>query len=200
MRWMKKKRTEEMPRKVSQVKKLLVQLRKEELLKLAKKKAKIPPKWTKPKIVETLSVIVSKKDVDTFLSPKVRVKTMEARGYVSRLKGEKLEKKVLAMFSRRGYECKVNVRTKGAEFDVIGRKEGGWFTDDEYVFIECKNKPKVIPADLKKFIGNMNIFIKRKKLDKEDVTGYLVTTGIFDPIVKSQARKFDNIKLKRVKI
>ena len=174
---------------------------KKNFLKLAKKKkAKIPPKWTKSKIVDILSTFVSKKDVDAFLSPNTRAKTMEARGYESRLKGDKLEKKVLVMFSRRGYECRVNVRTKGAEFDVVGRKDGGWFSDDEYVFIECKNKPKVIPADLKKFIGNMNIFMKRKKLDKEDVTGYLVTTGVFDPTVKSQARRFDNIKLKRAKI
>jgi len=185
---------------MSEVRKVLTQLQKDELLKLAKEnRAKIPEKWPKSKMVDALSTILTLKDVTSFLS-EVHAKTPEAKGYESRLKGEQLEKKIVAMFSGRGFECKVNVRTKGAEFDVVGRKEGGWFSNDKYVFIECKNKPKVIPEDFKKFIGNLNIFMKRKKLDKEDVTGYLITTGIFDANVRSQARNFVNIKLQRVKI
>jgi hypothetical protein len=44
--------------------------------------------------------------------------------------------------------------------------------------------PKVNPADFKKFIGNFEIFCRRKGLDKEEVEGVLYTTGVFDIQVK----------------
>lgn len=88
---------------------------------------------------------------------------------------------------------------KGVEIDVVGVKKGGWFSADEYTIIECKNKANVVPADLKKFVGSMNLYIRKKGLDKEHVKGYLYTTDVFDKNVKSQARVFPNIQLKRLK-
>ena len=100
----------------------------------------------------------------------------------------------------RGYKCKANVTIPGAEFDVIAKKEGGWFSSDEWIFAECKNKPKVVPVDFKKFLGNFRIFCAKRKVAEEEVEGVFYTTGVFDPIVKKQAREFPNIKLKRVRI
>jgi hypothetical protein len=91
------------------------------------------------------------------------------------------------------------VRDKGAEFDVIGKKEGGWLSNDKWVFVECKNRPKVTPADFKKFLGNFGIFCRTRKLDDAEVEGFLYTTGVFEPICASQARQFPNIRLKRIK-
>jgi len=189
-----------MPRKSSTVKTYLKQLSKKELLKLAKRrKVRIPEKWTKGKIVETLSTIVSASDVTKLVSRKPKAKTKEALGYASALKGKSLEDRVVKIFTRQGFQCTKNVRMKGVEIDVVGVKKGGWFSADEYVIIECKNKAKVVPADFKKFVGSMNLYIRKKKLDKEHVKGYLYTTGVFDSDVKSQARAFPNIQLKRLK-
>lgn len=189
-----------MPRRSSTVKKLLSQLNKKELLSLAKKKKlRVPQKWQKAKIVDTLSVYLTASQVTRAVGTKSRAKTREAKGYEAQLKGQKLERKVASIFRRKGFEVKVNVRSKGAEFDVIGQKEGGWFSNDEWVFVECKNKAKVIPSDFKKFIGNFRIFCRKRHLDEEEVEGYFYTTGVFDPTVMSQARQFSNIKLKRIK-
>jgi hypothetical protein len=54
----------------------------------------------------------------------------------------------------------------------VAFKEGSWRQHDEYVIIECRNKAKVIPADLTKFVGNMDFYAKEKKLDPELVKGY----------------------------
>jgi hypothetical protein len=141
-----------MPRKTPQVKVYLRQLSKSELLKLAaKKKLKnIPSKWSKSKIVDTLSTVVSTSEVTTFISKKPKAKTKEAQGYEKALKGRKLEDRVAQIFTNKGFRCKKNIRYAGMEIDIFGYKEGGLFSDDEYVIIECKNKAKVIPEDFKK--------------------------------------------------
>lgn len=189
-----------MPRRSPTVKKFLMQLSKKELLNLAKKKKlKVPEKWQKAKIVDTLAVYVTATDVTSAVGKKSKAKTKEAKGFEAQLKGQKLEKKVADTFRRRGYEVKVNVRIKGAEFDVIAKKEGGWLSSDKWIFAECKNKPKVIPSDFKKFIGNFGIFCKKRKLEEEEVEGYFYTTGVFDPTVVTHARQFSNVKLKRIR-
>jgi Holliday junction resolvase-like predicted endonuclease len=121
-------------------------------------------------------------------------------GYKVRELGEKLERKVVSLLTSKGYKCEKNVRRRGAEFDVICFKKGGIFSDDEWIFVECKNKEKVIPADFKKFLGNFEIFCSEEKLDKNKVEGIRDTTGVFDPEVKRQAREISNIKLKRIKL
>lgn len=176
-----------------------MQLSKKELSDLAKKKKlRIPERWQKSKIVDALSVYVMARDIMQTAGKKPKAKTSEAKGYEAQLKGQRLERKVANTFRRRGYEVKVNVKSKGAEFDVIGKKEGGLFSSDIWIFVECKNKPKVVPADLKKFMGNFQIFCKKRHLDNEEVQGYFYTTGVFDPTVISQVRPFSNIKLKRI--
>ena len=191
-----------MPRRLPTVKKYLSQLKKKELLNLAKKRKlrNIPEKWSKAKIVDSLSLYVTVSDVTGMVSTKSRAKTAEGKGYEARERGAKLEQKIADQLRNRGYKCKTNVRTEGAEFDVIAMKEGGWFSSDEWIFAECKNKPKVVPLDFKKFLGNFRIFCKKRRLDEEEVEGIVYTTGIFDPLVKTQAREFPNIKLKRVRI
>ncbi len=189
-----------MPRKTPQVKLYLKQLSKTELLKLAKlKKLRISEKWTKEKIVETLSVYVSSSDVIKLHSRKSKAKTKTESSLQGVLKGIKLEDRVAKIFTRQGFQCTKNIRIKGAEIDVVGFKKGGLLHYDEYVVVECKDRAKVIPSDFKKFIGSMNLYIRKKRLDPELVTGYLYTTGVFDSDVKSQARAFPNIKLKRLK-
>ena len=191
-----------MPRRSPTVKKYLSQLKKKELLNLAKKKRlrNIPEKWSKAKIVDALTLYVTVSDVTEMVSKKSKAKTAEGKGYEARERGAKLERKIANQLRNRGYKCKTNVRIKGAEFDIIAKKEGGWFSSDEWIFAECKNKPKVVPSDFKKFLGNFRIFCRKRKLDEEEVDGILYTTGLFDPLVKTQAREFPNVKLKRVRI
>lgn len=204
-------------------KNLLKQLDKDELLNLARKKGvKIPESWTKPKIVDTLSTITSQKEVLEMLSKtkrkeiieeEIRLKRRTIRdieherklrqkiiGYEATLKGGYFEKKVHSRFARQGFTCELNVRSKGMEFDILGYKdEGTIFKKRRWVFIECKNKPKVTMEDFKKFIGNFSMFKQKHQVKDEDVMGYLATSGIFDPLVKSSTRGYTNIKLMRVK-
>jgi len=191
-----------MPRRSPTIKKYLSQLKKKELLNLAKKKKlrNIPEKWSKAKIVDALTLYVTVSDVTKLVSKKSKAKTAEGKGYEARERGAKLERKIANQLRNRGYKCKTNVRTKGAEFDIIAKKEGGWLSSDQWIFGECKNKPKVVPSDFKKFIGNFGIFCRKRKLDEEEVEGILYTTGLFDPLAKTQAREFPNIKLKRVRL
>lgn len=184
------------------VTKLLSQLSRRELLDLSRKKGlRIPELWSKKKIVETLSVYVKESDVIEVVSQRSKAKTAEGRGYEAKMRGEKLERKVASMLEAEGYECKTNVRIPGAEFDVIGfKREGLVFKKDKWIFVECKNIPKVVPADFKKFLGNFEIFCRKKGLDKEETEGILYTTGVFDPLVKKEAKEFPNIRLKRIKI
>jgi len=163
------------------------------------KKVRIPEKWSKGKIVETLSTILSPSDVTQIVSQKPKTKTKEAMGYASALKGKSLEDRVAEIFTRQGFQCTKNIRMAGMEIDVVGYKKGGFLSEDRYVIAECKSKGKVTPEDFKKFIGNMNLYIHKKGLDKELVEGYLFTTGVFDKDVKAQARVFHNIQLKRLK-
>jgi len=85
------------------------------------------------------------------------------------------------------------------ELDVVGFKKGGIFSDNQYIVAECKNKAKITPEDFKKFIGNMNLYVGKKGLDKNLVKGYLFYTGVFDKDVRSQARALPSIQLKRLK-
>lgn len=177
------------------VRKYLRQLRKGELLELAKRKrVRMPKTWRKSKMVDTLwAAKTSQRDVLHLVS----------RSGTPREKGAELEKKVTAYFSRLGYKLDTNIRVEGAEFDVVGWKEvGSWWHGQwqEWVFAECKNKPKVIPQEFHKFIGKFSSFKKRKNLTNEYITAYLITTGVFDPVVKSENRRYSNVKLKRLKV
>jgi len=189
-----------MPRKTPTVTVYLRQLSRAELLKLANsKKVRIPEKWSKGKIVETLSTILSPSDVTQIVSQKPKTKTKEAMGYASALKGKSLEDRAAQIFTRQGFQCTKNIRMAGMEIDVVGYKKGSWRTDEAYIIAECKNKAKVTPEDFKKFVGNMNLYISKKGLDKDLVKGYLFTTGVFDKDTKAQARVLRNIQLKRLK-
>jgi hypothetical protein len=189
-----------MPRKTSTVMVYLRQLSRTELLRLASsKKVRIPENWSKGKITDTLSTILSPSDVTQLVSQKPKTKTKEAMGYASALKGKTLEDRVAHVFTGQGFQCTKNIRMAGMEIDVVGFKKGGWLSDDKYVIAECKNKSKVTPEDFKKFIGNMNLYIQKKGLDKDLVKGYLFTSGVFDKDVKAQARVFRNIQLKRLR-
>ena len=163
------------------------------------KKVRIPEKWSKGKIVETPSTIPSPSDVTQIVTQKPRTKTKEAMGYASALKGKSLEDRAAQILTRQGFQCEKNIRMAGMEIDVVGYKKGGFFSDASYVIAECKNKGKVTPEDFKKFIGNMNLYINKKGLDKNLVKGYLFTTGVFDKDTKAQARIFRSIQLKRLK-
>jgi len=189
-----------MPRKTPTVKVYLRQLSRSELFKLAgSKKVRIPDNWAKGKIVDTLSTMLSPSDVTQIVSKTPKTKTKEAQGYASALKGKTLEDRVAGIFTKSGFQCTKNVRMAGMEIDVVGYKKGGIFSDDKWVVAECKNKAKVTPEDFKKFVGNMNLYMNKKELDKNLVKGYLFTTGVFDKDTKSQARLFRSIQLKRLK-
>lgn len=124
-----------MPAKTPQVKLILKQLSKPELLKFAEsKKANIPSAWDKGKIVDTLSTIASANEVTTFISKKTKTKTKEAQGLESALKGKALEDRVVEIFTHKGFQCKKNIRFAGMEIDVYSEKKGGIFSNPEFVY------------------------------------------------------------------
>ncbi len=177
---------------MSQKKKLLMQLRDDELADLIKrKKFKFPEKWKRNTIIDFLSHNISEKEINAVMN--------KERERSPQFKGSVLEKKVMEKFSKLGFTVESNTRIKGfAEFDVIGSKDvGTLFKNKEWVFVECKNKGRVIPEDWKKFIGNFMTFKKRKNISDKDVTAYLVTTGLFHPEIKKECRKYSNVKIQR---
>lgn len=58
------------------------------------KKIRIPERWQKSKIVDTVSVYVIGTEVTRAIGKKSRAKTSEARGYEAQLMGQKRERKV----------------------------------------------------------------------------------------------------------
>lgn len=170
-----------------------MQLREDELYDLIKeKKFRFPEKWKRTTIIDFLSHNISEKEINMILGTKKEISPQ--------FKGAVLEKRVMEKFSKLGFTVESNTRMKGfAEFDVIGWKDvGTLFKNRKWVFVECKNKDRVIPEDWKKFLGNFMTFKKRKKISDEDVTAYFITTGLFNPEIKKECRKYPNVKLQRV--
>ena len=113
--------------------------------------------------------------------------------------GMTFEKKTLKFFTRRGYTCELgDVSIRGMEFDVVGSKTmGSIFKKTYWIIAECKNKPRVTMQDFDKFLGKLVHF--RKKKGVEGAEGYLVTSGVFDPAVKSAGRTHHGLTLQRLK-
>jgi hypothetical protein len=177
------------------IKRLLKQLRDDEINELVKaKKIKMPEHWKRTTIIELLSNNISEKEINQILATKKEISPQ--------FKGSVLEKRIMERFSKQGYTVESNTRVKGfAEFDVIGRKQTGTiFKEQHWVFVECKNKSRVIPEDWKKFLGNFLTFKKKYKLSDKDenVFAYLITTGLFHPEIKKESKKYPNVKLLRV--
>jgi restriction endonuclease Mrr len=187
-----------MPNSV-QVKKYLRQLSVEELLKLAKqKKLQIPESWEKTKIIEHLSLSVTQKEIIKIVSKKTHAITKEGLGYESALSGKTFEDRAMKYLQSKGYKCDKNEHITGAELDIIGIKKTMLGLSEEYVIAECKNLAKVTAAQFKKFIGSKDAYVRRKGWPADKVTGYFFTTGIFDANVKSLARDYPDIILKRI--
>jgi len=176
------------------VKRLLRQLNQKELLALAqRKKAKVSDKTPKPKLLDILSAIVSKRDIQAFFAKPGRT------GAYAALDGAIFEKKCLAYLNRLGYKCQIgDVQIKGMEFDVTGTKTTGRILKKTcWVVAECKNKPTVVMQDFDKFLGKFTHFAR--KHPNEEVRGFLITSGVFDPLVKKTASAHHELKLLRIK-
>jgi hypothetical protein len=189
-----------MTKKTLRIKAYLNELTKLELLKLAKKKkAKIPKSWTKTKIIQTLSTIVTSRDLSKSLPSKPKTKTKKKLTPKKIHKPENLKDRVTKIFEKKGYQCTKNIQTKDIKLNIVGFKKGGLFSSDEHIIVECKEKTKVTQKDLKKFLGNTILYLRRKNIDPECVKAYIYTTGQFEKDVKTQAKKFSIIKLRRLK-
>lgn len=179
---------------LSSVKSYLKQLKQPELVRLAKNKgANISEKMEKPDLIKILTPFVSQRDVtEMFRKP-------GETGLRGVLSGEHFERKVLTLFKRMGFSCHLDQHIKGSEFDIVGDKkeEGFWSTTTEWLLAECKNKPKVLLNDFMKFVGKFETFKRRHSEDK--VLGFFVTSGVFDPSVKSAKRNHPEIQLKRIR-
>ena len=177
----------------TKIKSMLKQLTREELFKLARKKARIKKNLPKSEIVKLLTPIVREKDIKDLLVK--RGKT----GLRAYMEGKEFERKVNNYFARQGYSCRLNVRKRYVEYDIIGYAEERRFlrTKVYWLLAECKNVPKVTVKDLDKFIGKFERF--RRKHEGDEVIGYLVTSGVFAPEVKKAARDYPDIKLKRIR-
>ena len=178
----------------TKIKSMLKQLTREELFKLArKKKARIKKTLPKSEIVKLLTPIVREKDIKELLVKKGRT------GLRAYMDGREFERKISNYFARQGYSCRLNVRKRYVEYDIIGYAEERGFlrTKVYWLLAECKNVPKVTVKDLDKFIGKFERF--RRKHEGDEVIGYLVTSGVFAPEVKKAARDYPDIKLKRIR-
>ena len=193
-----------MPKKTPNITTALKQLTKSQLLKLAtKKKAKIPKSWTKTKIIQTLSTITTPTDLKKPKQQKPKtttnIKTTTKTTKKPQKKKTKLEDRVIKIFTKRGYECTKDIQTEGIKINILGRKKGNIFTDDKHLIVECKEKTKVTPKDLKKFLANTILYLRRKNLNPDHVQAYIYTTGKFEKEAKTHAKKFSIIKLERLK-
>jgi hypothetical protein len=178
----------------------LKKLSKAELLKLGrKKKAKIPKSWTKPKIIQVLSTITTKKDLQKKKIPKHQTKTKTKTKEKKKNKKIKLEDRVTNIFQKKGYICTKNITAKETQLNIFGFKKGGLFSSDKYIIIECKEKNKVTQTDLKKFLSKLILYLRRKNIDPECAKAYIYTTGQFEKEAKAQAKKFKIINLRRLK-
>jgi len=121
------------------------------------------------------------------------------RGYKSALKGLDFERKVMEYFSKKGYTVKSRKKTKTyGEADIIAYKKGTWFTPDEYIFIECKNKEKIPLSDFVKFIDKFKRFRNTRREAK--VLGYFIYKGNLDPKIKTTYRNLEENLRKTIKI
>lgn len=176
------------------VARVLRQLSMDELFKLAKKKkARIKSNISKPKLVELLAPYVTQSEIQSLFGG-------GGTGIRAVINGAAFEKKAMGYFTRRGYECQLNhTGIKGMEFDIIGEiTTGTIFKKTSYIIAECKNKPKVIMQDFDKFLGKYVHFVRKYNLDEENCQGFMITSGIFDPLVKSATRSHPEITLHRI--
>ena len=61
-----------------------------------------------------------------------------------------------------------------------------------------RKKTKVTPKDLKKFLANTILYLRRKNLNPDHVQTYIYTTGKYGKEVRTQAKKFPILKLERL--
>ena len=189
-----------MPKTTKKITITLKQLSKTELLKLAsKKKAKIPKSWTKTQIIRTLTTITTIKDLQ---KPKPKKSKSLTKTKITtpkkKIKKNSLEDRVTKIFIRKGYVCTKNVQIEGIKINIIGYKKGNIFTNDKHLIVECKEKTKVTPEDLKKFLANTILYLRRKNLNPDHVQTYIYTTGKYEKEVRTQAKKFPILKLERL--
>jgi len=177
--------------RMSSVRVYLKQLKQPELMQLAKRKhAKISDTVSKGELIKILAPFVSQSEV-------LRMFRKNVQGAEALISGEHFERKALGVFKRMGYSCELNVRIKGSEFDIVGDRKKSWSGGKQWVLAECKNKPKVLLNDFMKFVGKLNTFQRRHPDD--EVQGYIVTSGVFDSLLKSAKRDHPEIQLKRIK-
>ena len=190
-----------MPKKTPNISITLKKLTKVELRKLAtKKKAKIPKSWTKTKIIQTLSTITTPKDLQK-PKPKKPKPTTKTKITTAKKQTKKnsLEDRVTKIFIRKGYVCTKNVQTEGIKINIYGYKKGNIFTNDKHLIVECREKTKVTPEDLKKILANTILYLRRKNLNPDHIQTYIYTTGQYEKEVRTQAKKFPIIKLERLR-
>jgi hypothetical protein len=183
----------------SNVKAVLRQLDKSQLGKLAKKKAKKTAlEMNKPQLVEFLSHIVTKKEINEVFANHGRT------GDKAVIDGQNFEVKALNYLKRQGWNCHLRDKSiKGMEFDVVGTQDfdrtSGWgFAYSTFhLLAECKHR-KVNMVDFSKFLGKFEHYKKVKKTN--NCKGYLITSAIFDPQVKKAAKSHKNIIVKNLKV
>jgi hypothetical protein len=181
----------------SSIKAVLRQLDKGQLVRLARQRnvKKTALEMPKPTLVDFLSHIITRKEINELLSKRGRT------GAFAMLDGVQFEKKAMRIFTKDGYNCSLNVRMRGMEFDIIGKKGrdyAGFYDSTKYVIAECKNKGSVNMQDFNKFLGKFRTY-ERKHDAEGQCFGFFVTTGIYHPDVKRAVKTHKEIKLLRVK-
>jgi hypothetical protein len=181
----------------SSIKAVLRQLDKEQLVRLARQRnvKKTVLEMSKPTLVDFLSHIITRKEINELLSKHGRT------GALAMIDGAQFEKKAMRLFTKEGFKCDLNVRMKGMEFDIIGKKGrdyAGFYDSTKYIIAECKNKAAVTMQDFNKFLGKFRTY-ERKHDAEGQCFGFFVTTGIYHPDVKRAAKTHREIKLLKLK-
>jgi hypothetical protein len=163
---------------------------------------------TKTKLIYALKGnSVTKQDILEFLS-----KEDGRTGLKAKYDGESYEKKVMNDFEKQDYKCRLNERpSKGVEFDIVGEKGknlGSVISNKRMIAVECKNRPLVTNQDLQKFAGKFKGYKDAnedkvrsdfKTHDEPPIKGYLITSGVFEPLALEEAKKHKDMELKRLK-
>ena len=176
--------------------KQLRDFKKQELVKLAKKRnIRIDDNPSKSELEKFLARVVTQKDIEELFQS-------NGTGKSAVISGNSYEKKCMNYFTKKGYRCEQNFKKiSGMEFDIVGRKtEGSLLKTEKFIVVECKNRPKVIMQDLSKFWGNYQVFLQKYVKNLNNSQAWLVTSGMWDPLVKKRARNMKNMNLHRIEI
>jgi len=117
----------------------------------------------------------------------------QKRGYKAVIKGGIFEKQIGEFLSKHGYKISFEKPIGKAKFDVFGIRYDAW-EGEEYCIAECKDKPRVTPTDVLRFMSKLRGFYKRLPAygfdEKPEVQGLFAYKGELPRDARNAAKGF----------